>query len=69
MLEGGQRGKNGTSDPDGVLSFKRSNNLDLHGGWSKGSQLHRVFNATPVNIFIRKSHSDLNFELQSLQWY
>jgi len=36
-LEGGEGGQDGTSDPDRVLSLWRSNNLDLHGRRSKGS--------------------------------
>jgi hypothetical protein len=39
LLEGGQGGKDGTTDPDGVLSLRRSDNLDLHGGRSKSSEL------------------------------
>jgi len=35
LLEGGQGGEDGTSDPDRVLSFRGSDNLDLHGGGSK----------------------------------
>ena len=29
-LEGGQRGQDGATDPDGVLPLRRSNDLDLH---------------------------------------
>ena len=39
LLEGGQRGQNGTTDPDGVLALGRSNDLDLHGRRSKSSDL------------------------------
>lgn len=31
LLEGGKGGKDGTTDPDRVLSFWRSDDLDLHG--------------------------------------
>lgn len=31
LLEGGERGQNGTTDPDGVLALGGSNDLDLHG--------------------------------------
>ena len=31
LLEGGQRGEDGTTDPDGVFSLWWSNDLDLHG--------------------------------------
>ena len=30
LLEGGERGQNGTTDPDRVLALRRSNDLDLH---------------------------------------
>jgi len=45
-LEGGQRGKDGATDPDGVFTLWRSNDLDLDGGWSKGDDflLHTVSN-------------------------
>ena len=35
LLEGGEGGQDGTTDPDRVLSLWRSNDLDLHGGWSE----------------------------------
>ena len=46
-LEGGKGGEDGASNPDRVLSLRRSNNLDLHGGWSKSSELlgHTLTNA------------------------
>ena len=39
LLEGGQGGQDGTTDPDGVLALGGSNDLDLHGRGSKGSDL------------------------------
>ena len=33
-LEGGQRGKDGAADPDGVFPLRRSDDLDLHRAWS-----------------------------------
>ena len=39
LLEGGQRSKDGSSNPDGVLPLGRSNDLDLHGGRSQGGDL------------------------------
>merc|ERR1712203_183170 len=39
LLEGGQGRQDGSSDPDGVLPLRRSNDLDLNGGGSKGSDL------------------------------
>merc|ERR1719154_885069 len=46
LLEGGQRSKDGSSDPDRVLPLWWSNDLDLNGGWSKSSDLllHTVSN-------------------------
>ena len=31
LLEGAETGKDGASDPDGILALGRCNNLDLHG--------------------------------------
>merc|ERR1711997_1178420 len=39
LLEGGQGSQDGASDPDGVLPFGGSDNLDLDGGGSEGSDL------------------------------
>ena len=39
LLEGGQRSEDGSSDPDRVFPLGRSNDLDLHGGWCKRSDL------------------------------
>merc|ERR1719213_152176 len=46
LLEGGEGGKDGSSDPDRVLPLWWSNDLDLDGGWGKGSDLllHTVSN-------------------------
>merc|ERR1712026_491068 len=46
LLEGGKGRQDGASDPDGVFPFWGSNNLDLNGGWSKGSDflLHTISN-------------------------
>merc|ERR1712215_213954 len=46
LLEGGEGGKDGSSDPDRVLPLWWSNDLDLDGGWSKGGDflLHTVSN-------------------------
>jgi len=46
LLEGGERGQDGASDPDRVFPFRGSNDLDLHGGGSQGSDLllHPVSN-------------------------
>jgi len=47
LLEGGPRGQDGATDPDGILALEGSNDLDLHGGWSQGGDflLHAVSNA------------------------
>merc|ERR1712121_226050 len=46
LLEGGEGSKDGSSDPDGVLSLWWSNDLDLDGGWGKSGDLllHSVGN-------------------------
>merc|ERR1712077_3033 len=46
LLEGGEGGQDGATDPNGVLPLRRSNNLDLDGGGSQGSDLllHTVSN-------------------------
>jgi len=36
LLEGGQGGQDGASDPDGVLALRGSHDLDLHGGGGQG---------------------------------
>ena len=47
LLEGGEGSQDGASDPDGVLSLGRSDDLDLHGGRSQGGNLllHAVSDA------------------------
>ena len=46
LLEGGEGGQDGSTDPDRVLPLWWSNDLDLDGGWSQGSDflLHSVGN-------------------------
>merc|ERR1719227_95883 len=46
LLEGGEGSKDGSSDPDRVLSLWWSNDLDLNGGWSKSGDflLHTISN-------------------------
>merc|ERR1740116_319463 len=46
LLEGGEGGQDGSSDPDGVLPLGGSDDLDLDGGGSKGGDLllHTVSN-------------------------
>ena len=39
LLEGGQRGQDGTTDPDRVFTLWRGDDLDLHGGWGQCSDL------------------------------
>lgn len=47
LLEGGERGEDGSANPDGVLSLWWGNDLNLHGGRGKGSDflLHTVGDA------------------------
>merc|ERR1712095_90912 len=46
LLEGGEGSQDGATDPDGVFPLRRSNDLDLNGGGSQGSDLllHPVSN-------------------------
>jgi len=39
LLEGGEGGQDGATDPDGVLPLWGSNDLDLDGGWGKSGDL------------------------------
>ena len=47
LLEGGKGRQDGASDPDRVFPLWGSNDLDLNGGWSQGSDLllHTISNA------------------------
>ena len=36
LLEGGERGQDGATDPHGVLPLRRGDDLDLHCGWAEG---------------------------------
>ena len=47
VLEGGERGQDGASDPDREFPLRRSHNLDLHGVGGEGGHLllHPVGNA------------------------
>lgn len=46
LLEGGQGGQDGSTDPDGVFTLRGSDDLDLDGGRSQGSDflLHTISN-------------------------
>jgi len=39
FLEGGEGSQDGATDPDGVFPLGRSDDLDLHGGWSHAGDL------------------------------
>lgn len=39
LLEGGQRGEDGTADPDGVFTLGRRDDFDFHGGRRQGGDL------------------------------
>jgi len=39
LLEGGQRGQDGATDPDGVLALRWGDDLDLNGGRGQGGDL------------------------------
>ena len=65
LLEGGEGSKDGSSDPDRVLSLRRSDNLDLHGGRSKGSQFlgHTLGNTREHGSTTR--HDDVSIQIFS----
>jgi len=44
LLEGGEGGQDGATNPDGVLTFRRSNDLDLHG--LRGERLDFLLHAS-----------------------
>ena len=46
LLEGGEGGQDGATDPDGVFALWWGNDLDLDGGWGKGGDflLHAIGN-------------------------
>ena len=46
LLEGREGSQDGATDPDRVFPLRRSNDLDLNGGWSQGCDLllHSVGN-------------------------
>ena len=46
LLEGGQRGQDGSTDPDGVFTLRGSDDLDLDGGRGQGGDflLHTIGN-------------------------
>jgi len=47
LLEGGEGGQDGATDPDRVLALRRSDDLDLHRGWGEGGDflLHAIRDA------------------------
>merc|ERR1712223_2090291 len=47
LLGGGEGSQDGSSDPYGVFSFWWSNDLDLNGGWSQGSDFLLHLSAIP----------------------
>ena len=48
LLEGGKRGQDGASDPDGVLALGGSDDLDLHGGGGQGGDLLQTANTKHI---------------------
>merc|ERR1719238_1755909 len=46
LLEGGEGRQDGATNPDGVLPLRRSNDLDLNGGWGQSGDLllHTISN-------------------------
>ena len=58
LLEGGKRSKNGSTNPDRVFTFWRSDDLDFHRRWSKVSDflLHSVSNSSKHSGTSREHH-------------
>jgi len=58
ILERAERRKNGTTDPDGVFAFGRSDNLDLHarGREARELLLHAVCDAREHGRAAREDH-------------
>merc|ERR1719378_1348333 len=52
LLEGGERGQDGSSNPDRVFSFWWSNDLDFHGWWSEGRDFLLHTAAIPGNMVV-----------------
>jgi hypothetical protein len=73
LLEGGQRGQDGATDPYGVFPFRWGNDLDFDGGWSQGSDflLHTIGNtrvhggATRKNSVGVEVFPDINITLHN----
>lgn len=65
LLECGERGQDGTTDPHGVLAFRGSHDLDLHGRGGESSELlgHALSNAWEHGCSTR--HDDIGVEISS----
>jgi hypothetical protein len=58
LLEGGERGQDGATDPDRVLSLRRGNDFDLHGaGCQSGDFLLHAISNTGVHGGTTRQHS------------
>ena len=57
LLEGGQGGQDGTTDPDGVFPLWWGDNFDFHGWWSKGCDflLHTISDTREHGAATRKN--------------
>lgn len=46
-MEGGERGQDGSSNPDGIFAFRWGDDFDFHCGWSQSGDflLHSVRNS------------------------
>jgi len=65
LLEGGKRGQDRTTNPNGVFTFGRSDNLDLHGGWSeRGNLLLHAVGDTRVHG-CASGHNDISVQILS----
>lgn len=77
LLEGRERGEDGTTDPYRVLSLGRGDDLDLHGGGSEGGELllHSVGDTGEHSGTSREDDvsvqvlSDIDIALVQLQYF
>ncbi len=66
LLEGGERGQDGATDPYGVLPLRGSDDLDLHGARGQGSDLllHPVGDTCESKTHWESGHFRLSWQSQ-----
>lgn len=70
LLEGGERGQDGTTDPNGVLSFWWSDDLDFDGWWCECSNflLHTISNTLNKKYYVNSQKQCNNFLINIIFW-